>query len=87
MAKRNKKLDAIQKENDESEVLENHREFEKSQCIESIIGATNAYSRLQFLVKWKSAHGVHVDLIDAPRVNIKYPQDVIAFYQKRVEFE
>lgn len=86
VAERKKKMDVIQKKNDESQFLENHRAFEACQSIESIIGATNIYGRLQFLVEWKSADDIRVALIDAARVNIKFPQEVIAFYRERVIF-
>lgn len=62
----------------------NDAEFENGQGIEKFIGATDAYGCLQFVIRWKSARGIRFGVIDASRVNKKYPKEVIAFYEKHL---
>lgn len=52
--------------------------------IEEILGATDMNGWLQFLVKWERC--AKADLVDAERLNIGFPNEVIAFYEKFIRF-
>lgn len=50
--------------------------------IEKILGATDAYGELMFLIKWQTVE--KPELVPARIVNIKSPQQVIRFYEERL---
>jgi len=49
-----------------------------------IIGATDAFDELMFMIKWRGCD--EIDLVTARDANIKCPQVVIRFYEKRLIF-
>lgn len=49
---------------------------------EKILGATDAAGELMFLIKWKGSEDA--DLVKAKEANVKCPQMVIAYYEKRL---
>ncbi|XP_055682263.1 chromobox protein homolog 1-like [Lutzomyia longipalpis] len=49
---------------------------------ETILGATDINGPLMFLVKWKGTE--KAELIPAKEANLKFPQEVIAFYEQRL---
>ncbi|CAF2622268.1 unnamed protein product [Rotaria sp. Silwood2] len=50
--------------------------------IEKILGATDVYGELMFLIKWQSTE--KPELVPARIANIKSPQHVIRFYEDRL---
>lgn len=51
---------------------------------ERIVGATDEYGELHFLIKWKNKK--EADLIPSKIANVKIPQMVIAFYEQRLSW-
>lgn len=51
---------------------------------ERIVGATDEYGELHFLIKWKKMK--EADLIPSKIANVKIPQMVIAFYEQRLSW-
>ncbi|XP_050427267.1 chromobox protein homolog 3-like [Adelges cooleyi] len=51
---------------------------------EQILGATDSNGKLMFLLKWKDVE--EATLIDSKVANIKCPQLVIDFYEKRISW-
>lgn len=82
MAQKAKKLEANKNILEKYETNDDAKEFEKCSAIRKILGATDVYGRLQFLIEWEGAEGIVRDLVDAKVVNQKYPQDVISYYQR-----
>ncbi|XP_045458397.1 chromobox protein homolog 1-like [Melitaea cinxia] len=56
--------------------------FEKGLKVEQIIGATDATGEPMFLIKW--ADSDEAELVPTKVANVKCPQEVIAFYEKRL---
>jgi len=73
-------------ENRVSEVEVNNSETAPAQKIpDKIIGATDAFGQLRFLMKWKGIE--EGDLILAEEVNAMYPHIVLKFYEERIEWQ
>lgn len=51
---------------------------------ENMIGATVAQGEIMFLIKWKNTN--KVNLVPKRIVNDRWPQIVIKFYEKRLQF-
>lgn len=88
-------MDDEDKENNQNESVEDEEEgeeepevgnegFERGFKVETILGASDCNGRLQFLVKWKNT--AKAGMVDANIANAKCPQDVIAFYEKRISW-
>lgn len=58
------------------------RGFDRGLKPHSIIGATDASGELMFLMKWKGCD--EADLIPARQVNIRCPEIVIRYYEKKI---
>ncbi|CAI6375596.1 unnamed protein product [Macrosiphum euphorbiae] len=72
-------------ENRVSEVEVNNSETTPAQKIpDKIIGATDAFGQLRFLMKWKGIE--EGDLLLAKEVNLMYPHIVLKFYEERIEW-
>lgn len=56
--------------------------YERGLEIERILGATDVYGELMFLIKWQSTD--KPELIPARIANVKSPQQVIRFYEDRL---
>ncbi|VDL71095.1 unnamed protein product [Nippostrongylus brasiliensis] len=52
--------------------------------LDRIIGLTDSPGELHFLIKWKDHTA---DLVPAKEANVKYPQDVIRFYEERLKIQ
>ncbi|KAJ1372861.1 Chromobox protein 5 [Parelaphostrongylus tenuis] len=52
--------------------------------IDRVIGLTDAPGELYFLIKWKDHTA---DLVPAKEANVKYPQEVIRFYEERLKLQ
>ncbi|VDM57993.1 unnamed protein product [Angiostrongylus costaricensis] len=49
-----------------------------------IVGLTDTPGELHFLIKWKDHTA---DLVPAKEANVKYPQEVIRFYEERLKMQ
>ena len=56
--------------------------FDKGYIPEKIIGATDEFGQLMFLMKWVGI--IDTNLVPATEANIKCPQIVIKFYEERL---
>ncbi|KAG5681699.1 hypothetical protein PVAND_011109 [Polypedilum vanderplanki] len=59
--------------------------FARGLSPEKILGATDVYGGIRFLMKWKNCD--EADLVPAKEANVKCPQIVIKFYQDNLTFE
>ena len=53
--------------------------------LQKIVGVNNSYGEVNFLIKWKDAQ--EAELVPAKKINTKYPQTVIKFYEEHLKFE
>jgi hypothetical protein len=94
--KETKEVKKVRKESDDSEstiqtINENEKEKEEiktsedSLIAEEILGAGPIDGELNFLVKWKNTDDA--DIVPAKIANVKYPQHVIKFYEKRLNWK
>ena len=60
------------------------RGFARGLTAERIIGATKDAGEIFFLIKWKGSG--EADVVPAKEANIKIPEMVIKFYEKRLEW-
>ncbi|RWS26380.1 hypothetical protein B4U80_09369 [Leptotrombidium deliense] len=58
--------------------------FDRGFTIKEIIGATMRERTIMFLVSWKET--IEVELVAARIMNVKAPQLVIDFYEKRLSW-
>ncbi|CAF1236448.1 unnamed protein product [Didymodactylos carnosus] len=59
-----------------------HTGYSRQQTVEKIMGATDIYKELMFLIKWQGIE--KPELVPARIVNIQSPQMVIKFYEDRL---
>lgn len=67
-------------------INQNHRKegLNRGLSPEKILGATNQNGAVEFLMKWKLCDDL--DLVLSKDLAAKYPQLVIQFYEKRLNF-
>lgn len=63
------------------EEIQKPRGYERELEIDRIVGATDCTGDLMFLLKWKDCE--EMDIIPASEVNLKNPEIVISFYEKK----
>ncbi|XP_022665054.1 heterochromatin protein 1-like isoform X3 [Varroa jacobsoni] len=59
--------------------------FERGLEPEKILGVTNSSGELMFLIQWKGAE--EADFVRAAECNLRYPQMVIGFYERKLVME
>lgn len=67
-----------------SKQVEDYSTFHEGLVPEEIIGATPKDGQLSFLIKWMNLD--EADIVPAKIANVKYPQHVIHFYEKRLNW-
>ncbi|KAF5306493.1 hypothetical protein FQR65_LT07321 [Abscondita terminalis] len=73
-----------EKVNKQKNITEDNRPrgFDRGLLPDSIIGATDASGELMFLMKWQGCE--EADLVPARHVNIRCPEIVINYYEKKI---
>lgn len=67
--------------------FEEERAFDEAcrgKIIDKIVGAIKEQDKIYFIVKWKNTE--ICDLVSSHIINVRFPQDVIQFYQQRLGF-
>lgn len=60
-------------------------EIDDSYELQSIIGANHFNGQMHFLVKW--THSDRLEFVQSRLLNVKFPAQVIAFYEEHMHFE